>query len=315
MSIPKVKFSNGKTIPILGLGTWKSKPGEVEAAVEFAIDAGYRHIDCAAAYSNEHEVGSAIKNVISKGKVTRGDLFITSKCWNTFHRREKVLECCKKTLADLGLEYVDLYLIHWPFAYKEGDELFPFDENKKMITSDIDFMETWKGMEECLELGLTKSLGVSNFNSKQIERIFKEGTVKPVNLQVECHPYLNQSKLIEFCRANGMAVTAYSPLGSPDRPMAAPHDPILMEEPKLKEIADKHKKSIAQVLIRYQVQRGVIVIPKSINKERLEANINVFDFELSTEDMDTLNNIGHSYRYLSLDWMKDHKYYPFKEPF
>ncbi|RWS23290.1 uncharacterized protein B4U80_07110 [Leptotrombidium deliense] len=307
---------NGISVPTVGLGTWKSKPGEVYAAVKYAIEeAGYRHIDCALAYQNEDEVGKAINETISKGIVKREDLFITTKCWNTYHSRNKVMECCKESLSKLKLEYVDLYLIHWPMGFKEGGELFPKDADDNILYSDIDYLETYKGMEDCFNSGLIKSIGLSNFNSEQIKRVLDACTVKPVMNQVECHPYNNQTKLINFCEALGITITAYSPLGTPDRPWAAATDPSLLEEPKLEEIAKKYNKSTAQVLIRYQVQRGVVVIPKSVTPARIKSNIEVFDFELNADDMIAIDGFERGYRFLQLAQHKKHPYYPFSIPF
>lgn len=312
---PSVKMSNGKEIPIIGLGTWKSKPGQVLDAVKAAINIGYRHVDCALAYQNEAEVGQAIKEKIDDNTIKREDIFVTSKLWNTYHRREKVIECCKKSLSELGLEYVDLYLIHWPIAYQEGDQLFPKNEKGDMLTSNIDFIETWKGMEECYEKGLVKSIGLSNFNSEQIKRVLDNCKVKPVMLQVECHPYLNQNKLIEFCKKHDIAVTAYSPLGSPDRPWVKPDEPSLMEDPRIKEVAEKYSKSPAQILLRFNVQRGIIVIPKSVTEERIQNNFELFDFELTSEEMSSIGNFEEKYRYCHLNWLKSDPNYPFRLEF
>lgn len=165
--------------------TKKSKPGEVTQAVKDAIDIGYRHIDCAHVYGNEKEVGEAIKAKIADGVVKREDLFITSKLWNTYHKPELVEIAIKKTLNDLGLNYLDLYLIHWPFAYKDGPENFPQNaEGKPFIDDSVDYLDTWKGMEGVFEKKLTKNIGISNFNSEQIERLLKNCRVKPVTNQV-----------------------------------------------------------------------------------------------------------------------------------
>lgn len=260
-----------------------------------AIDIGYRHIDCAYIYGNEKEVGEAISAKIKEGIVTRQELFVTSKLWNTFHRPDLVEGILKKTLENLQIQYLDLYLIHWPLAYKEESDLFPKDENEKIIFSNVDYVDTYKAMEPLVQKGLVKSIGLSNFNKKQIERVLAACNIAPVNNQVECHPYLNQSKLISFCKEKNIAVTAYSPLGSPDRPWAKPDEPQLMEDPQLKKLAEKYKKSVAQVLLRYQIQRGVVTIPKSVTKSRIAENINIFDFELSPEDVtyiDTFNRNG-----------------------
>ncbi|XP_067008631.2 aldo-keto reductase family 1 member B1 [Anabrus simplex] len=308
--VPKVKFNNGLEVPILGLGTWKSKPGEVTQAVKDAIDVGYRHIDCALVYGNEPEVGQAIKTKIDEGVVKRDDLFITSKLWNTFHKPELVIPALKQSLSNLGLEYLDLYLIHWPMAYKEGDDLFP-EKDGKTLYSDADYVDTWKEMEKAVKMGLTKSIGVSNFNSAQIQRILDVAEIKPVTNQVECHPYLNQKQLMDFCKSKDITITAYSPLGSPDRPWAKPDDPQLMDDPKLKQVAEKYGKTPAQILLKYQIQRGNITIPKSVTKSRIEQNFKVFDFELSGEDMSYIDTFDCNGRVCHLNWIKDHKDYPF----
>ncbi|CAL8077542.1 unnamed protein product [Orchesella dallaii] len=313
--VPSVALNNGRLMPVFGLGTWKSKPGEVTKAVKDAIDVGYRHIDGALAYQNENEVGDAINAKISEGVVKRDDLFVVSKLWNTFHRPDLVSVGLKKTLADLRLDYLDLYLIHWPQGYKEEGELFPKDAEGKFLYSDVDYVDTWKALEECVKQGLVKSIGISNFNSQQIERILSSATIKPAVLQVECHPYLNQKKLLELCKSKGITVTAYSPLGSPDRPWAKPDDPKLLDDPKLVELSKKLNKSPAQIILRWQVQRGVIVIPKTVNKTRLIENIDIFDFELSQQDMDYINSMDCGGRACVLEWVKDHKHYPFNIEF
>jgi aldehyde reductase len=314
---PVVTLSNGKTIPILGLGTWKSQPGQVYEAVKSSIvEAGYRHIDCAFAYGNEAEVGKALAEVIASGIVKREDLFITSKLWNTFHSRENVPKCLEKSLSDLGLDYLDLYLIHWPFGYQEGsDEPIPRDADGNVILSDLDYLDTWKGIEDVYATGKVRSVGFSNFNSEQITRILENSTVKPVMNQVECHPYLNQSRLIEFCRERGIQVTAYSPLGSPDRAWAKPEDPSLLDDPKLVEIAAKHGKSTAQVLLRWQTQRGIVAIPKSVTPSRIASNISLFDFKLSKEEIDTIETFNRDYRFVALAHVAHHKHFPFGIPF
>jgi len=316
--VPYLKLSNGKLIPGLGLGTWQSPPGQVREAVRYAIvEQGYRHIDCAFIYGNEKEVGQALADVFNSTNLTRKDLFITSKVWNTYHSRARVTECCSKSLANLGLEYLDLYLIHWPSGYQEGEELFPSNGQGGIAYTDVDYIETWQGMEDCLNNGLVQSIGLSNFNSVQIERVLSNCTVKPMMLQVECHPYLNQKQLFEFCKARDVMLTAYSPLGSPARPAASikPTDPILLEDLRLKEIGKKHSKSAAQVLIRFQIQRGIVVIPKSVTKSRIAENIDVFDFELSDQEMETILSFKEVHRYAALARDITHIHYPFKIPF
>jgi len=309
---PTVKLNNGLEMPIFGLGTWKSKAGEVEQAVKDAIDIGYRHIDCAYVYGNEKEVGAALASKFADGTVKREEMWITSKLWNTFHRPDLVEKNLKLTLKDLGLKYLDLYLIHWPAAYKEELETFPKDEAGNILFSDVDYLDTWKAMEKLVNKGLIKAIGLSNFNKAQITRIIENATVQPSVLQIECHPYLNQSRLIEFAKSKGIAITAYSPLGSPDRPWAKPGDPQLMDDPKLLELAKKYNKSPAQVLLRYQLDRGIITIPKSVTKSRIQQNFEVFDFHLSPQDIDYLNTFDCNGRVCPLAAGLGHKYHPFE---
>ena len=267
----------------------------------------FRHLDCAGGYGNEAEVGAGI---VASG-VARSEIFITSKLWNTKHHPEDVEAACRKTLADLGVDYLDLYLIHWPVAFQRGDNMFPKNEDGTIkYDTEIHPTTTWLAMEKLVEKGLTKSIGLSNFNSVQIADVLEKGSVKPVTNQVECHPYLGQAKLLDFCKERGITITAYSPLGSPDRPWAQPGEPLLLDDPKIKAIATKHSKSPAQVLIRWQVQRGVIVIPKSVTLTRIEENANVFDFQLSVEEMKEIESFDCNGRLILPLW-NAHPHFPF----
>lgn len=307
-----VTLRTGAEMPMVGLGTWKSQPGQVKAAVEKAIDAGYRHIDGAFLYGNEKEIGEAIQCAIAAGKVKREDLFITTKLWNTHYRR--VREGFDLSFKALNLDYVDLYLMHWPHAMQYSVDYFPVDENgAPSIDEGIHYTEVWKEMEKIHKEGLAKAIGVCNFNLYQMERLLKDATIPPAVHQYEIHPYLDQKELLEFCQSHSIVVTGQSPLGSIDRPWAQPDDPNLLHDATLQKLAEKYRKSVAQILIRFQIQLGIVVIPKSVTPSRIASNFQVFDFEISKDDMDTIRGLGRNWRAMALPHMAVHKYFPFKE--
>jgi len=319
--VANLKLSSGHEMPALGLGTWQSKPGEVTQSVKWAIEAGYRHIDGALIYQNEAEVGAGIKAKIDDGTVKRDELFITTKLWCNAHRPDCVLPAIKKSLSDLGLTYVDMYLIHWPMGYQPGEELFPLNKETGIphFDNETDLANTWKEMEKLVEMGLAKSIGVSNFNHKQLEHIIKNGKIQPANNQIEMHPYFPQQKLVEFCKKHNIAVVAYSPFGCPSHPAAKPGDPKLLEEPKLIELGKKHGKGPNHVIIRWLLQLGVITIPKSVNKDRIIDNFNISDFSLTDEEMKIVESLdkGKAGR-INFEVIKDKgnsKDYPFDEEF
>ncbi|XP_072041915.1 aldo-keto reductase family 1 member B1-like [Amphiura filiformis] len=309
-----VKLPSGAEMPIFGLGTWKSKPGEVTAAVKHAISVGYRHIDGACCYQNEQEVGAGIKAKIDDETVKREDLFVTTKIWNVDHHPDDVEAACQKSLDLLGLNYVDLYLIHWPMAYKRGKELFPKDADGKWQFADTDYVDTYKAMEKLVASGKCKAIGMSNFNKQQLERVMKAASIPVANLQIEMHPYLTQNDLVDFCKSKNIVITAYSPLGSPDRPWIKEEDPRPLEDPVVKDIAAKKGKSAAQILIRFALQRGVVCIPKSVTPSRIESNFEALNFELNPEEMKRLMALNRDYRGVDLTWInhKDHPWCPYK---
>ncbi|KAF6209476.1 hypothetical protein GE061_015223 [Apolygus lucorum] len=313
MSVPTVTFNNGQKIPVVGLGTSGGYENQIKQAVKDAIDAGYRHIDTAHFYRNEHEIGEAVAEKIQEGVIAREDIYLVSKLWNCFHREDMVKPALENTLKDLGVEYVDLYLIHWPHAFKDGWELKPYDENGKLIFSDADFCQTWKAMEECVKLGLTKSIGLSNFNRKQIQKILDIAEIKPVTNQIEVHPYLAVQDHVDFCKSKGIVVTAYRPIAGQSKlsKVSPINDPIVLN------IAAKYGKTPAQVMLKLQLQRGIVVIPKSTNIDRIKSNIELFDFELTLEDLRSLMalDIGAAGRTITELECREHKDYPFNDAF
>ncbi|MFN8258268.1 MAG: aldo/keto reductase [Bacteroidales bacterium] len=293
-------FKNSDNFPILGLGTWKSAAGDVYGAVREAIKMGYRHIDCAPLYMNEPEIGLAIKDAISDGDVTREELWITSKLWNNAHGKENVVPALKKTLADLQLKYIDLWLIHWPVALKPGISFPRFPSDYRSL-EEVPITNTWEGMEMAVEQGLTRHIGVSNFSIKKITEILSKCEIKPEVNQVELHPLLQQKKLVEFCKNEGIVMTAYSPLGSKDRSpsMKSEEEQDMMKNPVIVQIAEKHNCSPAQILLAWHVNNGIAVIPKSVNQQRLLENLKAADVVLLKDDMSAIAELDKNFRFVN----------------
>ncbi|XP_069822797.1 prostaglandin F synthase 1-like [Dendropsophus ebraccatus] len=316
-----VVLNDGHKMPVLGFGTYapdtytKEQAGE---AAKVAIEVGYRHIDCAFIYGNEVQVGQAIRSKIADGTVKRKDIFYTGKLWSTNHTPERVRPALENSLKDLQLDYMDLFLIHSPVEFKPGDDPFPKDESGKLIFHNTDIRDTWKALEACKDAGLVRSIGVSNFNHRQLERILTMPGLKykPVCNQVECHIFLNQSKLLKFCKSHDIALVGYSVLGSSRvKEWIDQNSPQVLEDPVLNAVAKKLKRSPAQVAMRYLLQRGIVVLAKSFTPERIKLNFQVFDFQLSDEDMKALDGINKNLRYLSIDSWKEHPKYPYHDEF
>jgi diketogulonate reductase-like aldo/keto reductase len=269
-----VKLHNGVLMPIIGLGTWKLEEGpEVENAVKLALDAGYRMFDTAMIYKNEEGVGKALNAY----GLLREEFFVTTKLWNTDQGYENTLKAIDVSLEKLGLAYVDLYLVHWPTA---SDDV-KISSNKRE--------DTWRAMEEIYKSGKAKAIGVSNFTITHLDEMKKYATIMPMVNQVEFNPFLYQEKLLNYCHQNNIVLEAYSPLVRGKR----------LQDEKLENIAQKYNKTVAQLMLRWSIQHGLVVIPKSTHKERIEENINIFDFEITAEDMKIIDLMDENMRLAS----------------
>jgi len=286
-------------MPILGLGTWKSAPGEVYDAVNVALEAGYRHIDCAPIYGNESEVGRSLTESFEAGVTSREDVWITSKLWNDAHAPEDVRPALRQTLSDLQIDTIDLFLIHWPVALKKGTQL-PQSPSDFVSLDEVPITETWAAMEELVDDGLARHIGVSNFNIPKLQTLLDTADHPPEMNQIELHPYLQQTDMVEFARENNVHLTAYSPLGSKDRPdgMKSDDEPILLDDPTIAEIADAHDATPAQVLISWAIHRSTAVIPKSVNEGRIKENLAAADVELTDADMEQIATLDRQRRYV-----------------
>jgi 2,5-diketo-D-gluconate reductase A len=264
-TVPTITLNNGVEIPQLGFGVFQIKPEDTRQATLDALEVGYRHIDTAEMYGNEKEVGQAVRD----SGIDRGEVFVTSKLNNGFHARDAALSAFDQSLADLGFDYLDLFLVHWPLP-----------------GIDVDYIETWKAMEEIYRSGRTKAIGVSNFKEHHLRRLFSDTEVRPAVNQIEIHPYLAQDDLRAFDADHEIATEAWSPIAQGK----------VLDDPAIVRVAERVGRTAAQVTLRWHVQRGDIVFPKSVTRSRVEENFALFDFELSDDDMREITALDRNER-------------------
>ncbi|XP_068631936.1 aldo-keto reductase AKR2E4-like [Battus philenor] len=304
-------LNDGNEIPAVALGTSLGHLPDgtrvlpvnhsLANAVQWALEAGYRHIDTATLYRVEDEVGLGVRNFLNASENNRQDIYITTKLWNDAHEREEVIPALIRSLEELQLDYVDLYLMHYPMAYKKDGSI-----------SLTDYLVTWKGMEDAYNLNLTKSIGVSNFNISQMQRLWDHSDIKPAVLQIEVNPTITQDELIEWCRDHDVIVMAYSPFGAIlGRKQDAP--PPRADHPRLQTIATKYNKTVPQILLRYLLDRKMVAIPRSTNKERIKQNIDILDFSLTGEEVMELSRFNQNYRLRTPAKWYPHPYFPFEK--
>lgn len=294
--------------PAVGFGFWKVANDEAANVAYSAINTGYRHLDNASDYGNEAEVGKGIQQAIADGLCQRNELWITSKLWNTNHRPEHVEAAAKKSLSDLRLDYLDLYLIHFPISlkhvpfekrYPAGWIYDPEAATPRMEYDPTPIIDTWRAMESLVDKGLVRQIGISNFNVSLIRDLLTQSRIRPAALQIESHPYLTQEKLLSYCKSESIEVTAFSPLGAPSYiplGMATDNDSVL-KNPTIIEIAAEVSKTPAQVVLKWGCQRGTSVIPKSNNPARQKENLSLDDFTLSDLQMASINKLNRNQRF------------------
>jgi len=312
MAVPTVDLSPNVRIPVIGLGTaFGTRSGassvDVESLVYEAIETGYRHLDCARCYTTEDHVGNALQRHISKGQLKREDIFITSKLFGSYHHPEQVESCLRQSLSSLQTDYVNLYLVHSPCAINSKRMR---DEHGVFYPDNgVDFLDTWRRFEDLYKSGVVKAIGVSNFNSTQLERLLEKCVVKPVVNQIESHPYFNNQDLVQFCQRNNIHVTAYSPFGSDG---CAP-----ISDPTIVKIASQHRVTPAHVCLKFALQRGLSAVPRTKSSAHLKSNFagaSMDNFTLTDVEMTELMALSRpSGRRIALKEFVNCKDYPFEE--
>jgi alcohol dehydrogenase (NADP+) len=266
--MPALPFANGDAIPALGLGTWRLRPELTAATVRSALELGYRHLDAAAIYGNEPQIGEALRQAFADGLVRREELWITGKLWNDCHEPHEVRPALERSLADLGLEHLDLYLMHWPLAQRRGVAMASSPE-EQLSLEQVPLAATWAAMEELVDQGLTRHIGVSNFSGAKLKALAAGARIRPEVLQIERHPLLQQNALLAWCRENGVVVTGYGPLGS----SGANRPPLVLQHPQVVALAGQRGLTPAQLLLAWGIGCGTAVIPKSMQPARLAENL------------------------------------------
>ncbi|KAL0422869.1 UNVERIFIED_CONTAM: NADP-dependent D-sorbitol-6-phosphate dehydrogenase [Sesamum latifolium] len=293
-----ITLNSGFKMPMIGLGVWRMEGKDIKNLIFNAIKIGYRHFDCAADYKNEQEVGEALAEVFQAGLVKREDLFITTKLWNSDHGH--VVEACKDSLKKLRLDYLDLYLVHFPVATRHtgvGTTASALGEDGVLdIDTTVSLETTWHAMEDLVSMGLVRSIGISNYDIFLTRDCLAYARLKPAVNQIETHPYFQRDSLVKFCQKHGVCVTAHTPLGGATANTELFGSVSCLDDPVLRGFAKKYNKTVAQIVLRWGIQRNTVMIPKSSKVERLEENFLVFDFELTKEDMDLIKTIDRNYR-------------------
>ncbi len=301
-SVPSVTLSNGEKMPVLGMGTFGSdtySADEIATAVLGAAEFGQRAFDCASVYSNEKEIGGALK-IIMEGGVPREELFITSKVWNDMHGDGEVIQSCKQSLEDLGLEYLDLYLVHWPFPnfHPPGCSVESRSPDAKPYIHD-NYMKTWAQMEQLVDMGLVKSIGTSNMTIPKMELLLRDCRIKPVVNEMEHHPHFQQSALFDYLVAHDIQPIGYCPIGSPARPERdrTENDTVDIEDPVVVKIAEKYGVHPAIICVKWALQRGLVVIPFSTKRSKYTSNLKAALMPpLTDEEMDAIAGIDRNCR-------------------